>query len=398
LTDQITIGSDDPRFVLLWSAIDKELHKKYKILSTISFPTLDHDPKKMFHMLAAARKDVFQSNEKILVLHYDTDYYVRGVGFTLQNFLRCLKFLDISPSAVLFFTNHHGIQKEIKNFYLEQYVNFDTHNDRMMIFENNYVNIQSTPHPLQTSIDIDKIHLAFSCLLGRKRTHRVVLLSQLQKLNIVDKGMCSWNAPDDPTWPPNTLEWKPQSEENSASPEFLITQPFQKANEHWPLCAELVESHKKFAHLYDQSYKHPKILGLANANRFDQPALKQTLVNVVVETVFQYPYPYISEKTFRPILHKRPFILIGAAHTLQYLKSLGFKTFQDFWNEDYDAVQDASQRMLLVVDVINKISFLTVAQLQELCYNMREILEHNFDHYIKYYAQDKLFEQLQLLQ
>lgn len=62
----------------------------------------------------------------------------------------------------------------------------------------------------------------------------------------------------------------------------------------------------------------------------------------------------VSEKTFKPMAGYHPFLIWGEAGTLQYLKKLGFETFDNLFDESYDSVMHHSRRLdLLVQNVSN---------------------------------------------
>jgi len=48
----------------------------------------------------------------------------------------------------------------------------------------------------------------------------------------------------------------------------------------------------------------------------------------------------ITEKLNKPIKHLNPFVIAGTSGTLDVLKSLGFKTFDKWWDESYDTEYD----------------------------------------------------------
>jgi hypothetical protein len=52
----------------------------------------------------------------------------------------------------------------------------------------------------------------------------------------------------------------------------------------------------------------------------------------------------VSEKIFKPLAFQHPFIVYGSEGTLRYLQSLGFETFDNLWDESYDAVTSDSAR------------------------------------------------------
>lgn len=106
---------------------------------------------------------------------------------------------------------------------------------------------------------------------------------------------------------------------------------------------------------------------------------KKTFINIVNETHFPNKQVFITEKTVRSILHCKPFIINGDKGSVSYLRELGFKTFDRFWDESYDDKENDWDRIQLILDVVKRI---TALDLQE-CYKMYEemlpILEHNYN-------------------
>jgi hypothetical protein len=104
-----------------------------------------------------------------------------------------------------------------------------------------------------------------------------------------------------------------------------------------------------------------------------------SLIFVVTDTPFQSdPLLFTTEKTWKPMLLKMPFILLSNAGTLQYLKSLGYKTFDHMWSEQYDTIQDKDQRMNAVCELIKKLSHMSDHDLKKLVQQNYHILEHNY--------------------
>jgi hypothetical protein len=129
-------------------------------------------------------------------------------------------------------------------------------------------------------------------------------------------------------------------------------------------------------------------VSLASYNEFFPPCLQQALIYLVTETVFCYPYPFITEKTFKAILNKRPFILVGSPGTVQKLRDLGFKTFNDFWDESYDSIVNPSDRMQAIVNIIKQLSALRSADLQYLALRIQNAVEYNYQHYVNNFIND----------
>lgn len=103
-------------------------------------------------------------------------------------------------------------------------------------------------------------------------------------------------------------------------------------------------------------------------------------LDIVAETVFDYPYAYISEKTLRPILHKRPFIIVGAAHTLYMLRHKGFQTFDMIIDETYDTILDPAQRFHSVCKSITNFTMQPLEKIRNDVAAISNVLEHNHTH------------------
>lgn len=100
-------------------------------------------------------------------------------------------------------------------------------------------------------------------------------------------------------------------------------------------------------------------------------------VDIVAETFVLGNSFFPTEKTFRPILLKKPFIVMGAANHLSNLRAAGFKTFGDYWDEGYDAVtpRDRYAKILQLVDFIGR---KPVHELAAMYADMQTVLEHNY--------------------
>lgn len=100
--------------------------------------------------------------------------------------------------------------------------------------------------------------------------------------------------------------------------------------------------------------------------------------SVVTETLYNYPIRFITEKVFRPITHKHPFILLAPPKSLEILKSLGYKTFSSVIDESYDNELDHNKRLIMVVNEIERLCNLTETQLQHYKESLIPIVEHNY--------------------
>jgi hypothetical protein len=114
----------------------------------------------------------------------------------------------------------------------------------------------------------------------------------------------------------------------------------------------------------------------------DELKLNQSaLWHVVSETIFYYKKLHLTEKIFKPIVSRRPFILVGAPGNLAYLKSYGFKTFDRWIDESYDLEEDNDKRIRMINDQLEKLCSLTLHELRDMHEEMKDVLEYNFNHF-----------------
>lgn len=60
--------------------------------------------------------------------------------------------------------------------------------------------------------------------------------------------------------------------------------------------------------------------------------------------------PFLTEKTFKPMAFRHPFVVCGDAGSLKFLKSLGFETFDNLFDEHYDTVTAWVPRIHAAID------------------------------------------------
>lgn len=106
--------------------------------------------------------------------------------------------------------------------------------------------------------------------------------------------------------------------------------------------------------------------------------------NVVPETNFYnwknstFTGVHASEKIFKPILYKTPFIVIGPAGLLKALRKKGYKTFNEIIDEGYDDIIDDQKRFSAIIKLIKQLSEMSLVELGYIDAKAREICEFNF--------------------
>jgi len=115
----------------------------------------------------------------------------------------------------------------------------------------------------------------------------------------------------------------------------------------------------------------------------DHDIWQQAFINVVTETVTSTRF--LSEKIWKPIIGKRPFMLVGPPDSLDRLHALGFRTFDQYWDESYQECHDEIQ-IEGIRDILVQFSMTRPEELKEMYADMKEILEHNHRHFFGEFA------------
>lgn len=105
----------------------------------------------------------------------------------------------------------------------------------------------------------------------------------------------------------------------------------------------------------------------------------QSLVYHVTETVYTGRRLQLTEKSFKPIALGMPFVLSATAGSLKYLRSYGFQTFGEFWDESYDLETNDLIRAEKVAAVLKQLDDLSLQQKQELFQACWPVIEHNWN-------------------
>ena len=114
---------------------------------------------------------------------------------------------------------------------------------------------------------------------------------------------------------------------------------------------------------------------------FDINDYNATDIEVVLETLFDDDRIHLTEKSLRPIAMAQPFILAATAGSLEYLRSYGFKTFGNVWDESYDLVEDPAERLIQIAELMKRISTWLPHQREHNMTQAQAIADYNRQHF-----------------
>ena len=178
-------------------------------------------------------------------------------------------------------------------------------------------------------------------IIGGKRQHRLTLFNELCKRDLLKNNLVS--MPDKCPY------------------EGIAVKDYINYNVDLPLTIDNFNNHAKNSHQITM-WKHAA----------------ESLVQVVTETSYYGKKNHLTEKTFKPIVLKQPFILVSNQGSLEYLRRYGFKTFEGVWDESYDQLPD-DKRISAIGNLLEELEHSNCREwLHEQC---APIVEHNYNHF-----------------
>ena len=211
----------------------------------------------------------------------------------------------------------------------------------------------------------DKSFLNFN---RRWRNHRPMFIAMLKMAGLLDKGLVSFGPSDD----------------NRGWDEALPTLVNMLRQQDFRDLARKLDNMKRERVDMEPLYLDHKEL-ITNRAEFiaeDDWMYAESYFSLVSEThYFKFDDEhgiFFSEKVFKPISFRHPFILIAPEGSLAALKSIGYKTFAPYINESYDAEQNDFKRMEMIIEETKRLDALEGDALYEWIDNVSAICEHNY--------------------
>lgn len=161
-----------------------------------------------------------------------------------------------------------------------------------------------------------------------------------------------------------------------------------RLNQRSPMCLDkitetIVHVEDPFGHFYPKGIKgFEDYANPVSVNPYTLPLesyYRSAFLDVVCESRFAQPTANVSEKVFQAIQFKTPFILVGPPYSIEYMKTLGYKTFDKWWDESYDTEENHGKRIRMIYDLINQIEAMSYDEKYAMYEDMWSVLKHNFD-------------------
>ena len=210
---------------------------------------------------------------------------------------------------------------------------------------------------------IKKKYITFNRLTGGARAYRSFLVAELAKHNLLDHGYVSYSdvCPEHGHYEHNILA---TVGERNISADYVIRARYALDRINYPLRID-----------------NEGVIPNGSHNIGPISKLTESFLHIVTETCYWDDKTHLTEKIFKPIVARQPFVLLGCANNLQYLRSYGFKTFDAWWDESYDTITDPIERLQAVVKIIIEICSMSDEDLTAMLHGMQHVLNYNYNRF-----------------
>jgi hypothetical protein len=186
----------------------------------------------------------------------------------------------------------------------------------------------------------------FDALLGSPKPHRDFVFNAVNANNLNDKIVMTYGG-----------DWK---ENEFYAKDYFIWEEGTVPVGNTIGTADWAEYHGQCVHL-------SQIIPIKTFN--------ETAYSIVAETDFDNTLSFFSEKTAKPIIARRLFVVFSGYKFLHNLKAQGFKTFDHVIDESYDLEFDDAKRYSMAFDQVQQ---LCSQPQQEIYEKIKDVVEHNY--------------------
>lgn len=311
-----------------------------------------------YHLADAAKNipndilDRIRAGEVTLIFNNSHEAYHDVVEYI---YLYFVDGLNIPPQHITLLSESAIINEEVSRIAIK-YNTGEIKTEWLRIFEHN---IHTVDHMPLNTLEHKTYTKKFLNLNRRWRVHRPLFVAMLKVNNLLDSGYVSMAPADD------NQDWE---------------RIWDRITYHEPDLSEHRDTIVNMPALYLDTYDmHINQVRLTEDT--DQYYL-DTYFSIVTETNFYQEYGpglFLSEKVFKPVGKKHPFLVLGRPHTLKKFNEIGYRSFSEIIDESYDNETDDRKRMQMVVNETKRLSNLSDSELSVFLDKAKEITEYNYN-------------------
>lgn len=277
--------------------------------------------------------------------------------------------LNLDHTKIYFFTSGMEAHRLYDDYCTEKSITKKINLRVINVWENHIKDYNLNQKPEEPIYEVKLKEKLFLCFNRNARPHRIALLGLMYSKNLVDKGYYSFF---------------PKNYGNSLNNQLYTV----KSNLSDALFTKIEKQ------IQENEHKFPLLLNTTSINEninyvksSDKLYYENSYFSIVTETFYfgnnDYHWVdegtvFFSEKIFKPIICKHPFIQLNRPHALKYLKKLGYKTFHPYINESYDEIENNEDRLIAIVNEIERLSNFSNNDWLEWQSKVTPIIEHNY--------------------
>ena len=198
--------------------------------------------------------------------------------------------------------------------------------------------------------------------------HRIALYQKLVDNNLLDSGIATLGKSTD---------------------RFIANNP----NNYVSLLGENYVDYKEHGHWYEDNPSDDfgiphDIFSLGKMDIWQHHFLNVVNESMPNDTNFTKQEIMITEKTLKPIIGMRPFLINGDTEIYQWLRDRGFKTFNYYF--PIEDIENTHKLHNKIIEVLNWIKTQSNEELQDLYNQMLPDLIHNRNRFFEFAAEEKL--------
>ena len=240
----------------------------------------------------------------------------------------------------------------------------------------------------------------FLCYMAASRSHRIALYSELLRRNLVDDSYVSFlfryaHLRNEKGMAWNQLNGFAENQLQEISTLLL------KGPEQINYLSNARE--KDFLQYRELDVSVVSVQG--DDRQFNKDHYINSYFSIIAETKFVVPWNisrdhqdtpvlgedamrdrneclFVTEKTYKPIMNYHPFIVVGNAGTLKYLREEGYMTFPEMFDESYDDMINANDRFQAILSEVENFCKLGDGEKRRIYRAVLPAIVHNRNHYL----------------
>jgi len=208
----------------------------------------------------------------------------------------------------------------------------------------------------------------YVCFNRRWRPHRPCLVGLLSARGCLDDGFVSLGKADDPR------QW-------STEIDHLLWFLAQYSPAH-----QAFENHRTQLENMPDLYLDTQDL-VTNRAEFELDTAyyyENSMISLVNETNYYVGHEayedmiFLSEKFFKPVLMRHPFLIVSTPGIYRAIHALGYQTFPEFIPEDFDRETNDARRMWRICDIVQDMTTWNEQKVNQFIEYAAPICEHNW--------------------